>query len=84
MRLIGGILLVILAGCAGSPTLEELEDEAIVSGDWSAVEEREELLKRKGKNVLQCPSGFVSSCYEVGLRVDCKCVRAYAGRRMLP
>ena len=68
--------LVILAGCSGPPTLEELEKEALVTGDWSAVEERERLLQRKQKkNVLDCPSGFTSSCFESGLSVDCKCIR---------
>ena len=71
------MMSAILAGCSGSPTLEELEDEAIVAGDWSAVEERERLIehKKKGKQ-LDCPSGSISVCFESGLTSDCKCVRA--------
>ena len=39
--------LLILGGCSGYQTLEQLEDEALVSGDWSAVEKREELIARE-------------------------------------
>jgi hypothetical protein len=39
-----GLLLVLFA-CAPVPTLEELEDEAMLTGDWSKVEAREKRLK---------------------------------------
>ena len=79
------MLLVVLAGCSSSPSLQELEDEAIVTGDWTAVEERERLIERKRKkNVLDCPAGYTSACYEVGLSTECACVRAVAGSRVFP
>lgn len=85
MRKACAIVIVFLAGCSGSPTLQELEDQALVSGDWSAVEEREQLLERKGEGkALDCPTGYLSTCFEVGLRMECACVRAVAGRGISP
>ena len=40
-------LLTVLAGCVMRPSLEELEDDAITTGEWSAVERREELEKER-------------------------------------
>ena len=37
MRCMGLLLLSFLVGCAPVTTLEELEAQAYVSGDWSAV-----------------------------------------------
>ena len=83
MKVMSVLALLVLIGCSASPTLEELEDEAIVTGDWSAVEERERLLARKRKHQApDCPSGFASTCYEVGLKVECGCVRVVSGRRI--
>ena len=76
MRLLIIAVVAVLVGCSASPTLEELEDEALVTGDWSAVEAREQLMQRKRKkNVIDCPSGFTSSCYESGPNVQCECIR---------
>ena len=38
--------LAIVVGCAPRPTLDELEDEASSTGDWLAVEWREEVIKK--------------------------------------
>jgi hypothetical protein len=40
------IVTVSLSGCA-SVSLEELEAEAIITGDWAAVESRERALARR-------------------------------------
>ena len=42
-------MLCFLAGYAGQTTLEELEDEAVVTGNWSKVEARERLLQQQDK-----------------------------------
>ena len=81
MRGILLILLVMLAGCSGQPTYDELVDEALRTGDWDAVESREQLAQRKSRtNGQQCPDGALSVCRESGLSEDCDCV-PLKGRR---
>jgi len=40
-------MLVIVVGCAQRPTLDQLEDEALATGEWTAVERREEIIKKR-------------------------------------
>lgn len=72
-----GILwaLLLTVACAPTRTLEELEAEALQSGDWSLVEEREALIaKRNSRRPRQCPNGQVSLCEKsIGL-YRCRCV----------
>lgn len=69
------ITLLVLAGCSSRPTLEELEDEANVTGDWSAVERREELIKeRLEKSAPGCPGPFIKRCFEQQKGIECYCV----------
>jgi len=83
MKTICVLVLCFLAGCAGRTTFEELEDEAIESGNWSKVEERERLMQRQDKKLgPECPSGLTTRCYEVGLSVSCDCVRGASLGRM--
>ena len=44
-----GILVCgsLLFGCADMRSLEELEDEAVITGDWSLVEAREALIAKR-------------------------------------
>ncbi len=73
-------VFIVLAGCANAPTLQELEDEAIVSGDWSAVEEREQLMVRKRRNEAPaCGKGMTFACFETGLKIECACVKGGGG-----
>ena len=77
------ILLTVLlsAGCTSSPTLEELEDEALRTGNWEAVEEREALIERRdGKPEEDCPKGQTQICVDNGSSTDCSCA-VIAGRR---
>ena len=63
------------AACAPMPTLEELEAEALRTGDWTLVEQRELLIaKRNARRPMQCPSGMVSYCERQAGRLDCQCV----------
>ena len=64
-----------LAGCSSFQSLEELEAEAIRTGDWSQVEERERILaKRQAREGISCPAGFVSVCLKYPGDPLCKCV----------
>ena len=73
------IAVIILAACAPRPTLQELESEATVTGDWSKVERREELLKERLKaQTTECPDPTIKACIEEGLNSTCYCVRPVA------
>ncbi len=70
------LLSFVLVGCAGRPTLEELEKQALVTGNWSAVESREHLLlRRKMSAGSQCPTGEIGICTSMYVGDNrCKCV----------
>jgi len=74
MKIANLILLCLLAGCAASPSLEQLEEEAMASGDWSAVEQREEAMRRYDpNNGGTCPAGQDRVCYENPVGETCQC-----------
>ena len=82
MRTIPVIVLLILSGCAAQPSLEELEDEALLSGDWSKVLSHEQKRERQhASNRLECPRYSVAVCRESGLNSKCNCVPSKGGRR---
>ena len=67
--------LVIVVGCAPRPTLEQLEDEASITGDWTAVERREELIeKRLELTAPGCPVGQSKNCFEEQSGIQCYCL----------
>ena len=69
-----GVLLA-LAACAPMKSLEDLEAEALRTGDWSLVEEREALIaKRNSRRPMQCPGGAVSLCERTVGLYRCQCV----------
>ncbi len=69
-------VLVLLAGCGTVTPLEELERQALRSGDWSAVEARERMLERRRMRSgnYDCPSGHVAYCVGYAVRVECTCM----------
>ena len=68
--------LVIVVGCAARPTLEQLEDEANTTGDWSAVERREDVIKmRRETTAPGCPVGLSKKCYEAHSGIECYCIK---------
>ena len=82
MKLLTVVAVFILAGCAGRPTLEELEETAMQTGDWTEVEERERELNRvSDTGASHCPEGFVRACFEQAMNVHCVCVRPAASTR---
>lgn len=73
----GAILLMIgiMAGCGPLPTLEELELQALASGDWTAVERRERLMARRAaQHGPSCPGQLVAICQSYGAMDRCSCV----------
>lgn len=68
-------LAALATGCAPSKTLEELEAEALRTGDWRLVEKREALLeKRRARQTAECPDGSVSYCDKSIGSYRCQCV----------
>ena len=65
------------------PTLEELESEATMTGDWSRVEKRERIIRDRlayDAAVQYCKEfDKILLCYKRGVRVDvqtdCGCVK---------
>jgi len=67
--------LAVVAGCVSRPTLEQLEDEANITGDWSAVERREELIKERLESTAPgCPVGQRKRCFEQQSGIECYCL----------
>ncbi len=75
---------LLLAGCGSMPSLEQLEDQAFISGDWSAVEKRERLIARRiAIQGPQCPAGLTAYCEKRGVQKRCGCVENAEMREML-
>ncbi len=69
---------VLLFGCAGAKTLEELELEAMKTGDWSAVERREKVLaERQAQRDAGCATGSKLLCETIGGASRCYCSPAH-------
>lgn len=74
MRLLNLAVIGVLAGCVGQPTLEELEAEALITGDWEAVERREGLLKWRNRHQNNCQQGWTRICTGPELTPKCDCL----------
>ena len=73
-----------LFGCAATQSLEELEAQAAITGDWSAVEKRERILARRdARRPPSCPSGQMSYCEAYVGQLRCMCVDKTAIRAAL-
>lgn len=76
MRVLVLLAAFLVTACAPYYTLEELEHQALLTGDWSAVEERERIIaKRDARRAQQCPSGYMSYCETMMARKRCGCVQ---------
>ncbi len=84
MRILGLTALLLITACAPVKSLEQLEAEATVTGDWSAVELRERVLARKAERGGggQCPSSYVSFCQKFAGRERCECVSKQSMRQV--
>jgi hypothetical protein len=75
MRIGSVFAVILLAGCAVGPTLEDLESRALLTGNWAEVEKRENALARRQQRAgVQCPTGYVSLCIERFGDSDCGCL----------
>ncbi|MGI9249356.1 MAG: hypothetical protein ACR2QI_10095 [Woeseiaceae bacterium] len=75
MKFVILLTLALVVGCVSRPTLEQLEDEANTTGDWSAVEKREELIKERLESTAPgCPVGQRKKCYEEQSGIECYCL----------
>ena len=85
MKVLGLVLLCcLLGGCGTYQTLEELEQQAYLTGDWSAVEQRERIIaKRRQQTGLMCPSGKTRYCERWGATERCACMNRDSLRDML-
>jgi len=76
MKFAGIIALCLLVGCTARLTIDELEAEALKTGDWAAVEKRERMDEKWG--VVQtdsaCPGDKVEICHKKAEREVCDCV----------
>ncbi len=69
--------MALLAGCSGFIPMEQLEADALRTGDWSLVEQRERLLeRRKIHGFMECPPGKIGYCQEDYGRSGCSCVES--------
>ena len=77
--------VLFLTGCASMQTLEQLEQQAFLTGDWSAVEQRHRIIaKREARRGLQCPTGTMAYCEKRSGQVDrCGCVNSDQMRELL-
>ena len=78
------ISLILLGGCESLIPLERLEEQALLTGDWSAVEQRERIIaKRKARSHSRCPAGSIAYC-EAGISGErCNCINADVVRSFL-
>ena len=85
MKSIGVVLaFCLLEGCGTYHTLEELEQEAMLTGDWSQVERRErKIAERAIKKRHSCPGGRARLCQSSGAIHRCGCVSTDDLRLML-
>lgn len=72
-------ILFFVSGCAPVKTMQELETEAAITGDWSAVEKRERLTARRDSGI-DCPAGTMSFCQTYGGQESCGCIARHSMR----
>ena len=85
MRVLILVVLGVLAGCVGQPSLEELEAEALATGDWTAVERREGILSWRNRNKNNCQEGSTRICTGPEITTRCECLnpRSIKGAALL-
>lgn len=78
IRALGVLMLLGMlssAGCGSMETLEELERQAEITGDWSAVQKRERIIaRREARRPPSCAPGLISYCESYVGSTRCTCV----------
>ncbi len=76
MKIATVFVFFLLVGCAAQPSMDELETQAFITGDWSAVEARERAIARRAlRSGKHCPAGYVTYCDESFGGMRCSCLR---------
>lgn len=73
------VALLAASGCSTNPSMAMLYDEALATGDWSAVEFRERRMASEAALSACLRSNGRRYCVDD----DCKCISAQQMRRML-
>lgn len=83
MKILAILISAMLVGACGSyRTIEELEAEATLTGDWSLVERREaQIARKKARKGPSCGSGEIAYCTVSFGDMRCSCGSATALRR---
>jgi hypothetical protein len=69
------IAILGLSACGTTPSLEELEHQAMLTGDWSEVEKRERMImRREARRGIECGDGMIGYCQGSFGRERCTCV----------
>ena len=76
MKFVAIMALCLLVGCSARPTVDELEAEAMETGDWAAVEKRARMDKKFGviKTDSVCRGDYVELCQTKSELEVCDCV----------
>ena len=83
MKILSLAAAILMAGCGALPSLEDLEAEAMLTGDWTAVEHRERSIARRIASApMDCPDGYVAICEENFADRSCACASGDAFRAM--
>ncbi len=70
------MVLCLLVGCVARAPLAELEEEALMTGDWSAVEMHKKMERKLNRvqSEPECPGGRALLCHAQGEKEICECV----------
>ncbi len=75
------LTLIFLVGCAPMMPLEQLETQALLTGDWTAVEKRERVIaRRKARAGIDCPAGLIGYCETFVSQRRCTCISSTTHR----
>ena len=75
------LCFLLLMGCAPVPTLEELENQAMLTGNWSEVERRQKIIaNRNAERGLGCQAREVALCVKDIGKTVCTCIERNALR----
>ena len=75
---------LLVTGCGTYMSMEQLEQQALLTGDWTAVEKRERtVLRRKLRHGNVCPAGQVAVCESFASVDRCTCVESSSLRTVL-
>ena len=69
------LAVLCLSGCGSLITMAELEQQALLTGDWSEVERHQRIIaRRNARHGLVCPAGLIAFCPN-GNKERCSCIK---------